>query len=106
MNFRNIGLILEWYRRFVGSDKGLWKERDTIYNSCNNNNKHEFGTGFIVTGRMRNFIMDFNAVNERICVLRFKGRFHNYPLINANAPTENQFYNILEKTEHPQYKTG
>ena len=43
------------------------RKRDTVYYSCNNNNKHEFGTGFIVKGRMRNFIVDFKAVNERIC---------------------------------------
>ena len=81
------------------------RKRDTIYYSSNNNNKHEFGTGFIVTGRMRNFTVDFKAVNERICVLRLKGRFHNYSMINVHAPTEekeeyikDQFYNILEKT--------
>ena len=65
---------------------------------------HVFGTGFIVIGKARNKVIDFKPINERMCVLRIRGRFHNYSLICVHAPTEDKdnkekeaFYDMLEK---------
>ena len=41
--------------------------------------------------------MSFTPINERICKLRMKGKFHNITLINVHAPTE-------EKTEEERGK--
>ncbi|RNL66056.1 hypothetical protein D7I40_24495, partial [Citrobacter sp. MH181794] len=59
---------------------------------------------FIVDNNLKNVILDFTPVNERICVLRIKGRFQNLSIVNAHAPTEDkeelvkdQFYQTLER---------
>jgi hypothetical protein len=45
----------------------------------------------------------FTPINERLCVIRIKGRFFNYSLTNLHAPTngsekeaKDQFYEQLE----------
>jgi endonuclease/exonuclease/phosphatase family metal-dependent hydrolase len=48
--------------------------------------------------------MSFTPINERICMLRLKGKFHNITLINVHSPTEEQieekdkFYDDLQRT--------
>jgi L-fucose mutarotase/ribose pyranase (RbsD/FucU family) len=43
---------------------------------------------FVVDRNMKRNVLDFKAVDERICVLRIKTRFQNMSLINVHAPTE------------------
>jgi hypothetical protein len=33
------------------------------------------GTGFLVEKRLKHIILDFKAVDERMCVIRIKGKF-------------------------------
>jgi hypothetical protein len=49
-------------------------------------------------------VKNFTPINERLCVIRIKGRFLNYSLINIHAPTNeseeeanDQFYEQLER---------
>jgi hypothetical protein len=49
-------------------------------------------------------VYNFTPINERQCVIRIKGRFFNYSLINIHAPTndseeegKDQFYKQLER---------
>jgi hypothetical protein len=49
-------------------------------------------------------IINFTPINERLCVIRIKGRFFNYSLIHIHAPTndseeeaKDQFYEQLER---------
>jgi hypothetical protein len=49
-------------------------------------------------------VKNFTPINERLCVIRIKGRFFNYSLINIHAPTndseeeaKDQFYEQLER---------
>jgi hypothetical protein len=37
---------------------------------------------------MKRNILDFKAVDKRICVVRIKTKFHNTSFINVHAPTE------------------
>ncbi|XP_072398042.1 uncharacterized protein [Diabrotica undecimpunctata] len=67
--------------------------------------QHIFGVGFVVSKRVNNLIIGFDAIDHRICVLRIRGTFFNYCLINAHAPTEDktdtekeEFYEKLEQT--------
>lgn len=46
------------------------------------------GTGFYVTKTIRNSIMAFEPVSDRICCLRLKGKFQNISLFSVYAPTE------------------
>jgi exonuclease III len=50
-------------------------------------------------------ITSFTPINERMCILRLKGKFHNITLINVHAVTEekmeeekDKFYDDLQKT--------
>jgi hypothetical protein len=50
-------------------------------------------------------VINFTPINERFCIVRIKGRFFNYSLINIHAPTndseeeaEDQFYEQLKRT--------
>ncbi|CAG9839544.1 unnamed protein product [Diabrotica balteata] len=81
----------------------LQKKEHDIYYSCNPN-RHEFITAFLVSKRIKNFIIGFKAINDRLCILRIKGKFFNISLINVHAPTEEKdeeikdlFYEDLER---------
>ena len=41
-----------------------------FYYSGKHDGPREFGTGFMVFGRSRNAVIDFNPVDERICTLQ------------------------------------
>lgn len=57
----------------------------TIFHSSNRSD-HKLGTAFLVADRYKHLFLNFRAVSERLCVLRIKGRFKNYSLINVHAP--------------------
>ncbi|XP_039300566.1 craniofacial development protein 2-like [Nilaparvata lugens] len=74
----------------------IHKRNADFYYSCHKT-KHCFGVGFLV-------MKDFKAINERIGVLRVRGRFFNLSIINCHAPTEEKpdeekdtFYGDLER---------
>jgi len=48
----------------------------------------EFGVAFVAERNMKRNVLDFKAVDERMCVLRIKTKFQNLRLINMHAPTE------------------
>jgi hypothetical protein len=74
-----------------------------IYTSSLANN-HEFGTAFLVDSKFNHMVKNFTPINERLCVIRIKGRFFNYSLINIHEHTptndsgeeaKDQFYEQL-----------
>ena len=69
-----------------------------------NRNEHVFGTAFLVAQRWNHLVLNFFPIDERLCVIRIKGRFKNYSLINAHALTndaldeeKDAFYEKLSK---------
>ena len=60
----------------------------TLFYSGKEKGTREFGVAFIVERNMKKNVLDFKAVDERICVLRIKTKFQNVSLINVHAPTE------------------
>jgi hypothetical protein len=57
-----------------------------------------------VESKFKHMVKNFTPINERLCVIRIKGRFFNYSLINIHAPTndseeeaKDQFYEQLEQ---------
>jgi hypothetical protein len=50
-------------------------------------NKHEFGTAFFVDSKVNHLVTNFTSINERLSILRVKGRFFNYGLINIGTCT-------------------
>jgi hypothetical protein len=59
---------------------------NNIYTSSLSNN-HEFGTAFLVDSKFNHMVINFTPINERLCIIRIKGTFFNYSLINIHAPT-------------------
>lgn len=63
----------------------------------------KFGTDFIVGSRLKNKVMDFKPISERICSIRIKGNKRNISIMNIHAPTEEKdeeekdlFYEMLD----------
>lgn len=82
-----------------------------VYYSCHDN-KRIFGCGFAVGERLRNLVMQFTPVNERLAAIRIRAKYFNISLICAHAPTEDKddeakesFYERLEEVydQCPRY---
>lgn len=61
--------------------------------SCGN--KHEFGTGFLVSKKLRQQVTDFKTIDDRTCIQRVRGRFQKYSLMSIHAPTEREKGHLL-----------
>ncbi len=64
-----------------------------------------FGTGFLVDAKWTRSIIGWTPVNEKLCVLRVRGKFFTYSIINVHAPhneksedEKENFYNQLART--------
>ncbi|KDQ71490.1 hypothetical protein L798_13017, partial [Zootermopsis nevadensis] len=68
--------------------RAINKAKISIYYSGKYDRQGECGIGFIVTRQMREAMLAFTPVSERICTLRVKGKFRNISLVNVYAPTE------------------
>ena len=73
---------------------------------------HILGCGFIVNAKLRQRILGFNPVNERLATIRIKAKFKNISLICGHAPTNDalestkeEYYDLLDQTLRacPQY---
>jgi exonuclease III len=67
------------------NNKTLSLLKHSVYLS-NSGNARAPGVGYIVDAKWTAAVIDWNPVSERICVLRVRGKFFNYSLINAYAP--------------------
>jgi hypothetical protein len=74
-----------------------------IYTSSLANN-HEFGTAVLVDSKFNHMDKYLTTINERLCVIRIKGRFFYCSLIIIHAPknyseeeAKDQFYEQLER---------
>ncbi|XP_058126780.1 craniofacial development protein 2-like [Anopheles ziemanni] len=100
----NMDLVALQEIRWLGS--GVQNRRGSsydIYYSCHDRH-HMLGTGFAVGQRAKSAVIDFKAINDRLCYLRMRGKFYNISLINVHAPTEDKdeeekdlFYGRLAK---------
>jgi hypothetical protein len=64
------------------------KSKYSLYYSCSQQITGQFGTGFLIKSEIEKNVMSFTPINERICMHRLKGKFHNMTLINVHAPSE------------------
>jgi hypothetical protein len=60
----------------------------TLFYSGKEEGSREFGVAFVVERNMKRNVLDFRAVDERMCGLRIKTKFQNLSLINVHTPTE------------------
>jgi len=73
------------------------KDKYNLYYSCKEDQTGYLGTGFIVKKEITKNVMGFEPINERICKIRLKGKYHNITLINIHAPTEEKDDNVKEQ---------
>jgi exonuclease III len=73
--------------RWQGKDIKDMKSHTLFYNG-KEMRRREFEVAFVVERKMKWNVLDFKAVDERMCVLRIKTKFQNLSLINVHAPTE------------------
>ena len=66
------------------------KHEYTVLYSEPENRTGQLGTGFMITSPMRSSLLEFEAVNYRICRIRIKGRYRNVKIISTDAPTEDK----------------
>lgn len=45
----------------------------TVFYNGNNQDKHVFGTGFVVKVNLLNSLIEFHPINKRLCWLRLRG---------------------------------
>jgi hypothetical protein len=97
------GIVALQEIRWLGNET-LEKQDGTLFYSCDGR-IHAFGTGFIVHKQLKHLVIGFKAINPRLSTLKIKGKFFNYCIVNAHAPTEasaddekDYFYDALERT--------
>jgi len=73
------------------SRSGVIKKNDfSLYYIGTKEQVGQAGTGFIIMGRTINSVIGFEAINERLCKIRLKGKYNNVTLVNIYAPTKNK----------------
>ncbi|XP_055380697.1 craniofacial development protein 2-like [Condylostylus longicornis] len=72
--------------RFSGQGEIKKKDFSLFYSGAKR--PGQFGTGFFIDKNTRNSILEFEAVNDRICYMRLKGKFQNMSFMVVHAPTE------------------
>jgi exonuclease III len=84
---------------------GQIKNTYSLYYSYSEQTTGYLGTGFVVKEEIEKSIMCFTPINEIICKIRLKGKFHNIILIKVRATTEekteeekDKFYDDLQRT--------
>jgi endonuclease/exonuclease/phosphatase family metal-dependent hydrolase len=83
------------------------KPEFTIIYSGSQERTGQLGTGFIITRKMKESVLEYETINERICRLRMKGRCRDITILSVHTPTEEkeekekeEFYECLEEIYH------
>jgi hypothetical protein len=77
------GLMAELTRyniKIAAIQEMRWKGRDMMdIDICysGSNDRNTLGTGFLIHNSLKSAVMDFVPINERLCILRLRGKFFN-----------------------------
>jgi exonuclease III len=73
------------------------KDKFNLYCSCKEGQTGQLGTGFRARKEIVKNIMGFEPINERICKMRLKGKYHNITIVNTHEPTEEKDEDTKER---------
>jgi len=62
------------------------KKNFTVIYSGPENRTGRYGTGFIISRKVKESILEWEPVNDRLCRIRIRGKFRNLTIISAYAP--------------------
>jgi hypothetical protein len=86
LNIYRVDIVALQEIQLIGN--GTLERRDcTLFYSCDNKD-HIVGSSFLVSKRIKHLIIDFIPISHRICILRMRGKFCTYSIVNGHAPTE------------------
>ena len=81
------------------------KHEYTVVYSGPENRTGLLGTGYMITSPLRNSLLEFEAVNDRICMIRIKGHMNarTYPCVHAHTHTHTSStsYCLCDTHMHP-----
>jgi exonuclease III len=89
------------------------KKNFTVIYSGPENQTGQYGTGFIISRKIKESILEYEPVNDRLCRIRIRGKFRNLSIISAYAHTEDkgeeekvEFYSKFERicSRVPKYE--
>jgi hypothetical protein len=102
---------LRKYKTTIAAQETRWNKLTAqaftinCYNIYTSSLAKNHGIAFLVDSKSNHMFKNFTPINERLCVIRIKGRFFIYSFINIHAPTndseeeaKDQFYEHLERT--------
>jgi hypothetical protein len=98
---------LQQFKKFDGRELELWIRGISLCTYYSGNMDNAFGTGFLVRKRYKYIVIGLEPINERLCILRVRGRFNNTMMICVHVPTEEKydesketFYEKLDQIYH------
>jgi len=63
---------------------------------CSGNERNSFGKPFMINSKYKQAIMNFEAVDDRICLFRIRGKFSNVTIKSVAATTEKSTRKLRE----------
>jgi endonuclease/exonuclease/phosphatase family metal-dependent hydrolase len=108
--------IMERYElMFLGLSEVRWNECGELVTNGghlmvwsgmpNQNDPHQYGVGILINKLIRNSIISYKFISERILLLRIRCKVRNLTVVQCYAPTEDAeeevkqaFYDMLQKT--------
>jgi len=69
---------------------GILEKKNCVILYSWNPVRHVIGLGFYVNPRFLSNIPSFEPVNDRLCWIRFRGKYRNYSIINDHSPIEDK----------------
>uniref|UniRef100_A0A336M488 CSON002588 protein n=1 Tax=Culicoides sonorensis TaxID=179676 RepID=A0A336M488_CULSO len=110
------GRIMERYGlNFMGMSEVRWNQCGQMVTTNghlmlwsgmpNENDVHQYGVGLLINRSIRQSVMDYRFISERIMLVRFRGTARNITVVQCYAPTEDAdneikeaFYDVLNST--------
>ena len=68
-----------------------------LYSGNQEDDTHEKGVAIILSSRVKDCLLEWEPISERLLVVRLKSRFQNVSIVQAYAPTDPTEYGVKEE---------